>query len=91
MINGYLNDRGLSLRQGSLVDATLIHAPSSTKNKDGKRDPVMHQTKKGNPYSFGAKAHSGVDDGSGLVHRVIVTAANEEGGSSFDGRFFEKC
>ena len=50
MINGYLGDRGLSLRQGTIVDATLINAPSSTKNKDGKRDPEMHQTKKGNQY-----------------------------------------
>jgi len=74
VINGYLGDRGLSLRQGTIVDATLINAPSSTKNKDGKRDPEMHQTKKGN--FFGAKAHIGVDDESGLVHSVVVTAAN---------------
>ncbi|EIK93335.1 ISPsy2, transposase [Pseudomonas sp. M47T1] len=76
VINGYLGDRGLSLRQGTIVDATLISAPSSTKNKDGKRDPEMHQTKKGNPYYFGAKAHIGTDDASGLVHSVVVTAAN---------------
>ncbi len=76
VINGYLGDRGLSLRQGTIVDATLIHAPSSTKNKDGKRDPEMHQTKKGNQYYFGAKAHIGADDESGLVHSVVVTAAN---------------
>ncbi len=57
VINGYLGDRGLSLRQGTIVDATLIHAPSSTKNQDGKRDPEMHQTKKGNQYYFGAKPH----------------------------------
>jgi IS5 family transposase len=76
VINGYLGDRGLSLRQGTIVDATLIHAPSSTKNKEGKRDPEMHQTKKGNQYYFGAKAHIGVDDESGLVHSVVVTAAN---------------
>ncbi|SER94656.1 Transposase domain, partial [Azotobacter beijerinckii] len=54
VINGYLGERGLSLRQGTLVDATLIHAPSSTKNKDGKRDPEMHSTKKGNQYYFGS-------------------------------------
>ncbi|WP_269085798.1 transposase, partial [Pseudomonas amygdali] len=71
---GYLGDRGLSLRQGTIVDATLIHAPSSTKNKDGKRDPEMHQTKKGNQYYFGAKAHIGADDESGLVHSVVVTS-----------------
>ncbi|WP_312289542.1 IS5 family transposase [Stutzerimonas nitrititolerans] len=76
VINGYLGDRGLSLRQGTIVDATLINAPSSTKNKDGKRDPEMRQAKKGNQYYFGAKAHIGVDDESGLVHSVVVTAAN---------------
>ena len=75
-INGYLGDRGLSLRQGTIVDATLINAPSSTKNKDGKRDPEMHQTKKGNQYYFGMKAHIGADDESGLVHSVVGTAAN---------------
>ncbi len=76
VINGYLGDRGLSLRQGTIVDATLINAPSSTKNKDGERDPEMHQTKKGNQYYFGMKAHIGVDDESGLVHSVVGTAAN---------------
>lgn len=76
VINGYLGDRGLSLRQGRVVDATLIHAPSSTKNKDGKRDPEMHQTKKGNQYYFGMKAHIGVDDKSGPVHHVVGPAAN---------------
>ncbi|KDZ72411.1 transposase DDE domain protein [Escherichia coli 3-073-06_S4_C2] len=69
------SDRGLSLRLGTIVDATLIHAPSSTKNQDGKRDPEMHQTKKGNQYYFGMKAHIGVDDESGLVHSVVGTAA----------------
>ena len=76
VINGYLGDRGLMLRQGTVVDATIIHAPSSTKNKDGKRDPEMHQAKKGNQYYFGMKAHIGVDDESGLVHSVVGTAAN---------------
>ena len=76
VINGYLGDRGLSLRQGTIGDATLINAPSSTKNKDGKRDPEMHQAKKGNQYYFGMKAHIGVDDESGLVHSVVGTAAN---------------
>lgn len=76
VINGYLGECGLSLRQGTIVDATLIHAPSSTKNKDGKRDPEMHQTKKGKQYYFGMKAHIGVDDESGLVHSVVGTAAN---------------
>ena len=76
VINGYLGDRGLSLRQGTIVDATLINAPSSTKNKEGKRDPEMHQTKKGDQYYFGMKAHIGVDADSGLVHSVVGTAAN---------------
>ena len=76
VINGYLGDRGLSLRQGTIVDATLIHAPSSTKNQDGKRDPEMHQAKKGNQWYFGMKAHIGVDDESGLVHSMVGTAAN---------------
>ncbi|SFP06385.1 IS5 family transposase [Pseudomonas borbori] len=76
VINGYLGDRGLSLRQGTIVDATLISAPSSTKNKEGKRDPEMHQTKKGQQYYFGMKAHIGVDAESGLVHSVVGTAAN---------------
>ena len=76
VINGYLGDRGLSLRQGTIVDATLIHAPSSTKNQDGKRDPEMHQSKKGNQYYFGMKAHIGVDDESGQVHSVVGTAAD---------------
>ncbi len=76
VINGYLGDRGLLLRQGTVVDATIIHAPSSTKNEDGKRDPEMHQTKKGNQYFFGMKSHIGVDAESGLVHSVVGTAAN---------------
>ena len=76
VINGYLGERGLSLPQGTIVDATLIHAPSSTKNQDGKRDPEMHSTKKGNQYYFGMKAHIGVDAESGLVHHVVGTAAN---------------
>lgn len=76
VINRYLQDKGLSLRQGTIVDATIIHAPSSTKNKEGKRDPEMHQTKKGNQYFFGMKAHIGTDVESGLVHHVHGTAAN---------------
>lgn len=76
VINGHLSERGLSLRQGTIVDATIIHAPSSTKNKEGKRDPEMHQTKKGNQYFFGMKAHIGADAESGLLHSVVGTAAN---------------
>ena len=74
-ISGLLAERGLMLRQGTIVDATLIAAPSSTKNADGKRDPEMSQTKKGNQWYFGAKAHIGVDAHSGLVHTVEVTTA----------------
>ena len=76
VINGRLGDRGLSLRQGTIVDATIIHAPSSTKNQDGKRDPEMQPTKKGNQYYFGMKAHIGADAESGLVPSVVGTAAN---------------
>jgi IS5 family transposase len=66
----------LLLRQGTIVDATIIAAPSSTKNSTGKRDPQMHQAKKGNQWYFGMKAHIGADADSGLVHSVIGTAAN---------------
>jgi len=79
VINGYLGDRGLSLRQGIIVDATLIHAPSSTKNQDGKRDPEMHQTTKGNQLYFGMKAHIDADAGSGLVHSVVGADAGYTG------------
>ena len=76
-INALLARKGLLLKQGSIVDATIIAAPSSTKNADGERDPEMHQTKKGNQWFFGMKAHIGVDADSGLVHTVTTTAANE--------------
>jgi IS5 family transposase len=75
-INAHLSERGLMLREGTIVDATLIAAPSSTKNEKGERDPEMHQTKKGNQWHFGMKAHIGVDAHSGLVHTVVSTAAN---------------
>ena len=77
VVNATLADKGLMLKQGTVVDATLIAAPSSTKNQDGERDPEMHQTKKGNQWFFGMKAHIGVDADSGLVHTVTTTAANE--------------
>jgi transposase, IS5 family len=76
IINAGLAQQGLMLRTGTVVDATIIAAPSSTKNKDGERDPEMHQAKKGNQWHFGMKAHIGVDAESGLVHTVIGTAAN---------------
>lgn len=75
-INADLAARGLLLREGTLVDATLIAAPPSTKNKEKQRDPEMHQTKKGNQWHFGMKAHIGADRDSRLVHTVVVTAAN---------------
>jgi IS5 family transposase len=76
VVNTTLAGKGLMLKSGTVVDATLIAAPSSTKNKDGLRDPEMHQTKKGNQWHFGMKAHIGVDAHSGLVHTVVGTAAN---------------
>ncbi|MFN7571001.1 MAG: IS5 family transposase [Betaproteobacteria bacterium] len=76
-INAHLSERGLLLRAGTMVDATLIAAAPSTKNKDRARDAEMHQTKKGNQWHFGMKAHIGADADSGLVHSVQVTAANE--------------
>ena len=75
-INATLATKGLMLKTGTVVDATLIAAPSSTKNISGERDPEMHQTKKGNQWHFGMKAHIGVDADSGLVHTVIGTPAN---------------
>jgi len=76
-VNANLTEKGLLLKQGTAIDATLIAAPSSTKNDSGERDPEMHQTKKGNQWHFGMKAHIGVDADSGLVHTVVTTAANE--------------
>ena len=75
-INAHLAQQGLLMRSGTIVDATIIAAPSSTKNADKARDPDMHQAKKGNEWHFGMKAHIGVDAESGLVHSVIGTAAN---------------
>jgi IS5 family transposase len=76
-VGAMLEERGLLMRQGTIVDATIIAAPPSTKNKKKARDPEMHQTKKGNQWHFGMKAHIGVDVASGLVHTVVGTAANE--------------
>lgn len=75
-IKAHLGERALLLTEGTIVDATIIAAPSSTKNLLRERDPEMHQTKKGNEWHFGMKAHIGVDAKSGLVHTVIGTAAN---------------
>lgn len=76
-VNAELEQKGLLMRTGTLVDATIIAAPGSTKNKTHERDPEMASTKKGNNYHFGMKAHTGVDADSGLVHSLHTTAANE--------------
>ncbi|WP_447976924.1 IS5 family transposase [Candidatus Nitrospira bockiana] len=75
-IGEYLTKQGLQVSRGTLVDATIISAPSSTKNRTKERDPEMHQTKKGNQWSFGMKAHIGVDSQTKLIHSVAATAAN---------------
>jgi hypothetical protein len=87
-VNATLTAKGLQLKQGTVVDATLIAAPTSTKNSTGKRDPEMHQTKKGNQWHFGMKAHAGVDADSGLVHSVATTAANAHAYPHIRGRLF---
>lgn len=75
-VKSRLEEAGLIMHGGSIVGATIIAAPSSTKNKEGKRDPEMHQTKKGNQWYHGMKVHSGVDAGSGYVHTITGTPAN---------------
>ena len=75
-INAHLGERGLFVGKGTIVDATIINAPSSTKNADNERDPEMHQTRKGKQWYFGMKVHTGTDTDSGLVHTVIATSAN---------------
>lgn len=75
-INAHLCERGLWVGQGTIVDATILNAPSSTKNAQKKRDPQMHQTRKGKQWYFGMKVHTGTDVDSGLVHTVVATAAN---------------
>ena len=75
-VTGLLQERGLLLKKGTIVDSTLISAPTSTKNREKKRDTEAHSTKKGNTWYFGYKAHVGVDRDTGLVHTLKVTAAN---------------
>ena len=75
-IIAHLAAQGLMMREGTIVDATLIAAPPSTKNQDKQRDPEMHQSKKGNDWHFGMKIHIGADAASGLVHTLIGTAGN---------------
>ena len=75
-VNRHLQGKGVRITTGTIVDATIIHAPSSTKNREQKRDPEMHQTKKGNQWYFGMKAHVGVDSKTKLIHTALVTPAN---------------
>jgi IS5 family transposase len=75
-VNHYLESRGIRISTGTIVDATIIHAPSSTKNEKKERDPAMHQTRKGNQWYFGMKAHIGVDSKEDIVHSVCSTAAS---------------
>ena len=75
-VNEHLESKGIRIQTGTIVDASILHAPSSTKNEAGKRDPAMHQTKKGNQWFFGLKTHIGVDSKEGHVHSVATTAAN---------------
>lgn len=76
LVNEYLKENGLKVSRGTIVDATIISAPSSTKNKQKKRDPDMHSTQKGNQWFFGMKAHIGVDSRTKLIHSVVATPAN---------------
>ena len=75
-VNDHLHRSGIKITKGTIVDATIIGAPSSTKNQDGKRDPEMHQTAKGQQWYFGMKAHVGVDSQTKLIHTVLASAAN---------------
>ena len=75
-VNQSLTEKGVMLKEGTILDATIINAPSSTKNKKGERDPEMHSVAKGNQWFFGMRCHIGVDAASGLVHSVVSTAAN---------------
>lgn len=76
LVNVYLEENGLKVNRGTIVDATMIEAPRSTKNKKRQRDPDMESTQKGNQWYFGMKAHIGVDSQSKLIHSVMVTSAN---------------
>src|ERR1017187_4135836 len=75
-VNEHLSAKGIKIGKGTIMDATIIAAPSSTKNADGTRDPEMHQTKKGNQWYFGMKAHIGIDSKEGVVHSVCTSAAS---------------
>jgi IS5 family transposase len=76
LVNQYLDENGMKVSRGTIVDASIINAPSSTKNKERKRDPDMRQTKKGKQWYFGMKAHIGVDSRTKLIHSVVATSTN---------------
>lgn len=76
LVNVYLAENGMKINRGTIVDASIINAPTSTKNKDKQRDPDMHQTRKGNQWYFGMKTHIGVDSKTKLIHSIVVTPAN---------------
>src|SRR5580658_1082916 len=80
-VNLHLQAKGVRITRGTIVDATIIHAPSSTKNQDQSRDPEMHQTRKGKNWYFGMKAHVGVDSKTKLIHTAVATAANVSDGA----------
>ena len=75
-VNLHLQEKGVHISTGTIVDATIIHAPSSTKNREEKRDPEMHQTRKGQQWYFGMKAHVGMDSKNKIIHSAVVTAAH---------------
>ena len=75
-VNLHLQAQGVRITRGTIVDATILHAPSSTKNREQQRDPEMHQTRKGNQWYFGMKAHVGADSQTKIIHTVVATAAN---------------
>ena len=75
-MNLHLQAQGVRITTGTIVDATIMHAPTSTKNRQQQRDPEMHQTKKGNQWYFGMKAHVGVDSKTKIIHTAVATAAN---------------
>ncbi len=75
-IKNHLAAEGLMLKEGTIVDASIMEAPASTKNRKRERDPEMKQTRKGNQWHLGMKLHVGVDDQSGLVHSLAITSAN---------------
>jgi len=75
-VNLHLQARGVRITTGTIVDATILHAPTSTKNREQQRDPEMHQTKKGNQWYFGMKAHVGVDSKTKIIHTAVATPAH---------------